>query len=648
MRASFVPSLLAMLAWLSVGCAQPSPTPNRALRSAPPVVPAATSTPTVAPSPASTVAPTSTPAPTSAPTPTLTLAKRPTPTPRAAPPAAARPTAAPDPTPSATPEPTPTPFVPTPTPPSPTKVPAPALPTVPPPTPTADSSQRLQSSLPWFKEGDRTEAQESALSALSQLISLDQDLGITVAGLPWIVDGIAEGEPEPLERLVSLARKDTSLAAAVAGLPWFLDGIVEVEQKALQNIAVLAFWDASLAKAAADLAWVADGIEGQEWASLGDLAVIAEENIPLANTIAAFPSHAGGFDQNTRFAVYYLRVLSEADAGLADGLAAGSFLANSIEEHDVSALTTLRDLLGYPDDLALLVEQSWFTDGITDDEAVLVTVLSDQARIAPEEFRSLLAGHYLDSSSAILPLAGEIRLHILRLGPPSPTDTALQRARHMTQLEDAVLLTEQFMDIPFPQSDVILLFAEPGVGTAGTYRGTHMIISPPQEILGDFRRVIAHEVGHYYWGSSVSPVWFNEGGSDFLASYVVQQVYGDSPRGRRTEVEAGNRFCRNQGMSNIQKLVDNLETIGYSEQVTRSYFVCNYTNGELLFLNLSETMGLDAFQETWRELHDLTGPGQGTWTEDGVHAAFLRHVPTGQVNVFEELYARVHGGDFSG
>ena len=509
-------------------------------------------------------------------------------------------------------------------------------------------SQRLRSSLTWFKEEGHTEAEESALSALSQLVSRDQNLGMTVAGLTWIADGIAEKEPEPLESLAYLARQDTSLAAALAGLPWFLDGIIEAEQNALQNIASLAFRDVSLAKAAAGLAWVADGIEGDEWSSLGNLAAIAQDDVSLASAIAAFPSLDAGLDENTRLAVYYMRFLMEEDAGLASTLAAGSFLVDSIEEHDVSALTSLWNLLGSPDDLALLVEQSWFTDGITDDEAVLITVLSDQARIKPEEFRGLLAEHYLDSTSATLPLAGEVGLHILRLGPPSPTDTAQQRARHMTQLEEAVLLMEEFMGIPFPQSDIILLFAEPGVGTAGTYHGTHMIISPPQEILGDFRRVIAHEVGHYYWGSGVSPVWFNEGGSDFLASYVVQHVYGDSVRARRTDVEADNKSCGGLGMSNIQKLVDNLAIIGYSEQVTRSYFVCNYTNGELLFLNLSETMGLDAFREAWRELHDLIETGQGTWTEDEVHAAFLRHVPAGSVDAFEEVYAQVHGGVFSG
>jgi hypothetical protein len=471
---------------------------------------------------------------------------------------------------------------------------------------------------------------------------------MTAAGLSWIADGIAEGEPEPVEKLAFLATKDTSLAAVVAGLPWFLDGIIEAEQKALQNLVSLASRDASLAKTAAGLAWVTDGIEGDEWASLGDLAIMAEEDISLAGAVAAYPSHAEGFDQNTRLAFYYLRVLMEEDASLANTLASGSFLADSIEEHDVSALTSLRDLLGYPDDLALLVGQSWFADGITDDEAVLLTVLSDQARIKPAEFRSLLAGHYLDSTSATLPLAGEVGLHILRLGPPSPIDTAQQRARHMTQLEEAVLLMEEFMDIPFPQSDIILLFAEPGVGTAGTYHGTHMIISPPQEILGDFRRVIAHEVGHYYWGTSTSPVWFREGGSDFLASYVVQQVYGDSLRGRRTEVEADSRSCGNLGMSNIQKLVDNLAIIGYSAQAARQYFVCNYTHGELLFLNLSETLGVDAFQEAWRELHALTGGGQSTWTEDEIHAAFLRHVPADEVEEFEEVYAQVHGGNFSG
>ena len=141
------------------------------------------------------------------------------------------------------------------------------------------------------------------------------------------------------------------------------------------------------------------------------------------------------------------------------------------------------------------------------------------------------------------------------------------------------------------------------------------------------------------------PVWFSEGASDFLTSFVISQVYGDSLQARFTTV-GGNyaRLCQARGMGTLQQLVDNLAIIGYEEQSRRSYFICNYNLGEALFIDLYQTMGADAFQSTWRQIYQAGAMGH-EYTEAEIYQLFFTEAAAVEEE-FQQAYSLWHGGDF--
>ena len=105
------------------------------------------------------------------------------------------------------------------------------------------------------------------------------------------------------------------------------------------------------------------------------------------------------------------------------------------------------------------------------------------------------------------------------------------------------------------RNELILLFLDPmdfqgtGVITLALHVGTHMVVSRPEVFQGDFNHTLAHEIAHYYWGSNNAPLWFREGGADFLASYALDQSDSVSLPERRHALDIGGaRSCAIDGI----------------------------------------------------------------------------------------------------
>ena len=399
--------------------------------------------------------------------------------------------------------------------------------------------------LSWVEDG--IDGQE--LTALGQLILMsrnDARIALTMLGLPWVRDEISEPEQQALESIASLAREDTVLAETVAGLPWLTDGISEDEQWSLWSIAELIAHSYELGNRVANFPWLADRISGDERWALANLRELALHSLDLGKIASEFPwvadditdtdrgalrglrdltqisvelgSTAAGFTwmaeritEDKRWALKHLSDLAEKDESLATELLDGEFLTDSFDERDGHALLSILQISESPEDLGLLRSALWFVDGINHEDAAVLTVLPRQSTISPQEFRSLLGDYEYQSKIASLPLAGDVQLTILRLSP----ETALKAEGQMDRLENAVRHTEEFFGVPFPQQDIILLYGETGTLTTGIHAGTHMVVDRPVSIQGDLRRVEAHELGHYYWGTSAIPVWFPRRWSGF-------------------------------------------------------------------------------------------------------------------------------------
>ena len=107
-----------------------------------------------------------------------------------------------------------------------------------------------------------------------------------------------------------------------------------------------------------------------------------------------------------------------------------------------------------PSEFHLFLQHPTISDGITDEETVLVTLASSAYAGNPGLIDSLLdpARVMLESRVVQLPVAGAVELMIART-EPGPQ-------RGMDVLEATVRFTEMYMGEPFPVNTVILLYAD--------------------------------------------------------------------------------------------------------------------------------------------------------------------------------------------
>ena len=224
--------------------------------------------------------------------------------------------------------------------------------------------------------------------------------------------------------------------------------------------------------------------------------------------------------------------------------------------------------------------------------------------------------------------------------------------RVLDHLEAAVTAIEEFMTIPFPEEQILLLFTDPGEDAIGRYLGTHMIASV--ELGGkDLNRVLTHELAHYYWCCSDNkslPLWIGEGGPDFLATYLSEKFNVKSFDDRRRDLllrygEVG--YCQTTfHIDSIQELLAKLDETGLEEHQDSQYYFCNYAYGEILALDLYQLMGDKSFRDAWKEIYRLSQESDELLPEEIIYQVFFSRVPEDKVKEFKEIYQRWHGGKF--
>lgn len=384
--------------------------------------------------------------------------------------------------------------------------------------------------------------------------------------------------------------------------------------------------DAQLAEEIADLVW-ADKIDADEAGAISQLHEILAQDPALANQLAGMP-----------------------------------FFNASIEQHDIDALFWLRRLgVNYKSDLELVRNQDWFLDGLSDTEAVFIPILVRHADLrtlkifGEDDFRILATGEFVDNSrldSIDTPLPGTVGLVSFNL-PDFFADEFL------SLVTGAVSTLEEIIGEPFPVEKIPILFTPPpeskssNTTIVGLYVGTHILVEPSLAIK-DAKRIVTHELAHYYFSGSASrglPLWFGEGGPNFAASYLMAQTgvqsLGDRKKDLGSYSNSDVAYCeRNLGVPNIQKLIGYIERDGYYEHRDSQSYICNYILGEYLFLNLYETMGQERFKAALNETYNASISSDRLITEEEIYQAFLRHTPKDKTSDFQEIYDRWHGGQF--
>ncbi len=530
---------------------------------------------------------------------------------------------------------------------------------------------RLVIALPWLHD-DITSHEISALRSVVDLMYEDRELAEIVAALPWLSDDITEEESATLQELVTVASDNVELArelatltllteratedtSAVIGifsdltfidedlsqqvksLPWFTDGLTEVERNSIDVLIGIAHLDTELAKSAASLPWFADDIDEVEFEAINNLVDIAIRDLDLAKTLIGFPWLVDGVTKLEASALYSLGDTSYEDLELARDVINWPRYENGVER-DLDFF--LLWALGRADEelLDTLKARTWFTDGVTDEEAALIVTMAGQE---PSLYKELLIDSHLYHESISLPLAGDINVWLVQDTSPVLNQESLR------QIESAAQIAEEFFGVPFPTTDLIVLLVTEGKREYGhlvRHLGSHMsVIVHRGRLFG-----IPHEAAHYYLTSNfLGHPWFTEGGANFVEAHVNHERGWQDISSRETVVSKEvQSYCVDSGVENIRHNAYLLDR----RQI--SLFQCTYRLGEYLMLRLLKIMGKNAMSSALNELYVSSGghlPALRFSTppsEEEIYGAFLKHAPSQQDKI-QKLFQKLHGGDFA-
>ena len=408
------------------------------------------------------------------------------------------------------------------------------------------------------------------------------------------------------------------------------------------------------------------------------LILLARSNPRLAQQINELPWVADGMRPQESLVVSRLRELAAKEPELTSELVRMPFLAFVADTDDSAAISALAGLASdYPDQLRFLIRQKWFADGLMPKEAVFVSILYTHAVLqevthyGPEDFKEIAAQNYglsAETKEISLPLAGEIKLVSFN-GATDHTDAE----EVLEEVESMIRAMEKFLDLPFPSRRVLILFTEPPLygpkefKLLGLNTGVLIIIRPdlPAPTL---KRVLIHELSHYYWhgsGQTGFPPWFAEGAPEFLATRLLKPNPNQAVADRRLALQAPTVFGRDiRGVISVEnfgvvacrqrvqvKNIDEINRItaelGY--EVSKGYIgsLCHSVYGEMLILSLFVDYGfpIEPFRAALKELYQLYGSADRLVTDEEIYAIFLKHAPDDKIYNVSKLFQEWHGGD---
>ena len=440
----------------------------------------------------------------------------------------------------------------------------------------------------------------------------------------------------------------------------------------IRSLRLLASRDIAIARMAASLAWLADEATLDEYQALKALANLIDTDLQLAESTVGLPWFSDDITIGEAGALKALNIISSADLGLAKRILGSPRLADKITMVESRALHALGEIARHDPELALhwgnnaiigtghlglhvllsifdfvslgadswdrLTKQPWFADGLDDEETAFVTALGRTATNQPQVYRDLLQTHFTQASTISLPLAGDVNIWVLQSSPFPADDNAL------TDIEDTIRIVEQFMAVPLPTTDIILLTGE--IVRRG-HLGSFMEL--PRDHTGKVRSV-PHETAHYYFGNSfVGPAWFLEGGAQFVEALVNDRTGGESLGDRRIGLREGGYADCIDGLG--------IENIRHLNHFHGEDLSCEYHMGEYFLLNVYETIGQAALAAALKDLSvtllrsDSKVLPSGFISDHGweeeIYYALLKHTAADRQEEFRDLYRRLHGGPYA-
>ena len=475
--------------------------------------------------------------------------------------------------------------------------------------------------MPWAEDG-LDEAETLVVRNLGWLADRDEAAALEILGRPFL-ETVESGDGDAVRALQILGSRSEETLRVVLGLPWAEDGLNEHEAEFVGALGWLAERDEAAALQVFER-FSTQPPRGADAVAVRVLTGLAAHHPELFRAVMVKPWVEDGLDERETSIAQDLSWLADKDEPAALQVLGMPFL-QSIEPVDVGAVRALWISAAFrpPEIFQRIIAHPTLSGGVTDEWARVVTVLGGVSGYDADRIDVLLDPRRVSVEERVidLPLAGTVTLAIVRTRPGAESVI-------MDFLEHSVRGSEAFMGAPLPTSRVTLHFDEAyRFGGAGLHFSTHIgmlsryDVDDGSAVARDAAPIIAHEVGHFYWGGGKP--WVVEGGASFLEAVSEHARTGQS-------IDAGGHPCTHAG--NITQL---------EGQGGEGEFGCYYAFGERLLIDLYRNLGEDTFRRGFLDLYLRTKAG--SLEIEDYRAAFTAVAPDRAADI-DRITARWYEG----
>ena len=490
----------------------------------------------------------------------------------------------------------------------------------------------------WLADGV-SYAEAHALDGMSSLIPDRTEILGRILEYDWLADELIRSEAAALNDLASLSSLDWEFATQALDYEWVVDGITWNEHLVLEKLSFASsttrYYLLDISSRLPELVtvfdWIADGLNAYEMRALIGMAEISQLVPDIYNRLAEYSWTVDGISKRESDAINDLRDLT-TNVEITQQILDLGLLDDPVRDSDLYALKSFRQLAFTPDRLVILTNQSWFADGLDEEEIAFVAMVDSISTYSTDtEYRSLLQDWSTQHTTLSLPLVGEVRVWVFLHGAFHGFDSTLG------QIEEVLRASESLMGTPFPTKDIILWLPDPGIlsgGFHGFHTGEGMALAT---VIAD-RWTIYHETAHYY-DVGLSR-WFTEGLAEFVAAYTIDHVGLEDIETTKSSLKYDLQWCAAQGFEKIQDLVDYFGQLWNPDE----YDFCNYILGHNFLISVFQLLGEEVMSAALNELYLQPEIKRHDLTEEDFYLTFLRHTPSELQDDFRVLYKRLHGG----
>ncbi len=509
---------------------------------------------------------------------------------------------------------------------------------------------------------------------LELVAPLDLELARWVGAKEWVSNGLSNTEQGALQQLarniVRIAERDAAFASEVARIPWASNGASNDRNRMIRKIHDLFVVDPKAARTTIRMPWV-DAETLPAIPAMEGITKIATADLALFETVAALPWVDSEENHAQWEALQWLGTMAERDLELAHEVVRSDWVVNDMSRSradDVSALTglagndpgfarrMLRATTGWTDDVRTHVlnglfwgmlinpeafhgvtRQPWFVDGLDQTEALFAATVAQYADWFAEDYDDMRPSEFVRSAAIPLRRSEPTTVWAIKNTVVEPGEDIT------TRWVDAARFSEDFMQIPFPSTDMIVTTVanakEHGMRGAGAL-APH--ITYPYDLYSESndRTVVLHETAHFYLSPEMGHAWLTEGGADLVASYKnhLDGILTLSRTRKSKSFGASIGCLGSTGLANLDELIQ------YSRSPGNTRY-CEYSMGQAFLITIWEIIGHDAVAAALAELH-VESRKNPEPDEERVYEAFMRHAPAATRDDLRAAYVQLHGGGF--